>query len=191
MIDVRTLFDKIGARQFTAEDAKALIRSSYYFGAAHPDVHISLGVNRPPDFHFQHLPQYEERRAHSMFRSMDQAASGIAATLNSNAGAAASRFLSFSDVQRAVLYSRSGARACGNTTVRAAIASMGTRTGTMYSDVSTVIVVAVLSIFNGEIVLTTAYPANQSPANRPFPPDGLDLVECRNQTFTYPATDGA
>ena len=187
MIDVQNLFERIRSRQFNAEDAKGLIRSSYYFAATHPDVHINLSLNRPADFHFQHLPQYEQRGSHSMFRSMDEAAQAVAAALNSEAGAAATRFLSFSDVNRVALYSRSGAQATGTMTVRSAIASMGARTGTMYGETSTLIVVVVLSIFNGQVVITTAYPAGTMAANRPVPPEAMDLLEYRNQTFTYPA----
>ncbi len=190
MISVQQLFERIRARQFTAEDAAGLIRSSYYFAGTHPDVHINLSVNRPADFHFQHLPQYEERSHHSMFPSMNDASRAIAEALNSDAGAAATRFLSFSDVRRVALYSRSGARAAAAMTVRSAIASMGARTGTMYAQTSTLLVVVVLSIFDGQVVLTTAYPARQSPPNRPFPPEGMDLLEFRNQTFPYPMAAG-
>lgn len=186
MIEVQNLFELVRNRQFGAENAKALIRSSYYFADTHPDVHIHLSVNRPPDYHFQHLPEYEERRLHSMFRSMNEAADAIAAAINSAAGAAATRFLSFSGVQKVAIYSRSGADASRTMTVRSAIASMGARTGTMYGETSTLLVIAVLSIFNGQVVLTTAYPASQSPPNRPFPPAGMDLLEYKNQTFTYP-----
>ena len=64
---------------------------------------------------------------------------------------------------------------------------MGARTGTMYGETSTLIVVVVLSIFNGQVVITTAYPAGTMAANRPVPPEAMDLLEYRNQTFTYPA----
>lgn len=188
MIDVQSLFEKIRNRQFDSNDAKGLIRSSYYFGTTHPDVHINLSLHRPADFHFQHLSQYEERGLHSMFRSMDEAGHAIAAALNSEAGAAATRFLSFSDVRRVAIYSRSGALAAGAMTVRSAIASMGVRTGTMYGEISTLLVIVILSIFRGQVVLTTAYPAGSVQANRPFPPNAMDLVQYRDQTFTYPIT---
>jgi hypothetical protein len=185
VIPVKDLFDKIAARRFEPADAKEFVKSSYYFANTHPDVHIVLSVRRPADFHFQHLPQYEERSLHSMFQSMDDAAAGIAGALNCKAGESALRFLSVSGVNRATILSRSGAQAAQTMMVRSAIASMGARSGTMYGTESTAIVTVVLSIHSGEIVLTTAYPAHLLPQNRPVPPEGSDLVEFGNQRFVY------
>jgi len=188
MIDLRRLFNRIQAREFNLEDARELIKSSFYFAGTHPDVHIVLSTRRPLDYHFQHLPNYEERALHSMFDSLDDAAAAVAGALNCDAGMAAARFLGMTAVQRVALYSRSGAAAAGEMLTRAAIASMGVRTGTMYGRTRTLVVVAVLSIFNGQVVLTTAYPAQGLPANRPLPPDGMDTLEYGNQRFNYPMT---
>jgi hypothetical protein len=187
MIAVKDLFTKIADRQFEAADAKEFLKSSYYFAGTHPDVHIILSVRRPADFHFQQVPKYEERSQHSMFMSMDDAASAIAASLNCEAGEAALRFLSVSGVEKVALYSRSGARKAETMIVRAATASMGNRTGTMYGTEKTDVVVVVLSIFSGSVVLTTAYPAHMLPQNRPKPPQGSDLLEYSKQCFTYRA----
>ena len=187
MLSVRDLFEKVNSRRFEVADAREFIKSSYYFAGAHAHVHIDLSVRRPSDYHFQDVPVYEERSRHSMFQSMDDAASAVAGALNCDAGAAALRFLSVSGVNRVVLYSRSGAQSAGVMTLRAAVASMGTRTGTMYGEEKTEIVVVVLSIHSGHVVLTTAYPTHILPANKPKPPEGCDLLEYANQRFSYPA----
>jgi hypothetical protein len=186
MVSLHELFQKVRTRRFAVEDAKELIKSSFYFGGAHPDVHIHLSVLRPPDFHFQHLPQYEDRDVHSMFPSFEVAASAVAASLNCAAGAAAARFLSVSGVDRVALYSRSGGQAAPNTIARTAIGVQGVRTGTMYGSHTTLIVVLVLIIRNGQVVLLTAYPTHGI-GNRPVPADGFDMLEYGNQRFTYPS----
>jgi hypothetical protein len=172
-------------REFTVAEARSFIKASYYFANSHPDVHIQLSTSRPADYHFQHIPDYEERARHSMFQSLDDAAHAVSAGLSCEAGIAAGRFLSVAGVNRVVLYSRSGAAAAPTLMSRAAIASMGTRTGTMYSHHDTLIVVMVLSIHGGDhVTLTTAYPTH-SLAGRPVPPPGTDLLEYGNQRFTY------
>jgi hypothetical protein len=187
MILVEELFQKISARQFQLADAREFIKRSYYFANTHPDVHIVLTGSGPADLHFQHLPQYEARSLHSMFLSMDDAASAVAAALNCAAGEASMRFLSVSSVTRVALYSRSGATHASEMLVRAAIGANGARTGTMYSQQSTALVVLALGIHANSVVLTTAYPTHNLPANRPHPPAGLDLLEYNNtQLFTYP-----
>jgi hypothetical protein len=185
MIDLKSLFERVYARRFDAADAKEFIKRSYYFAGTHPDVHIVLSVRRAPDYHFQDNPQYEGRGRHSLFPSMEDAASGIAAALNCKAGEAALRFVSVSGVNRVTLYSRSGARAAPNMSVRSAIAVMGARTGTMYSEEKTAAVVLVLSIQAGYIVLTTAYPINAFAEQRPEPPPDHDLLEYGLQRFIY------
>jgi hypothetical protein len=193
MIDIRQLFATIQARKFGVENARELIKSSYYFAGTHPDVHIVLSTLRLPDYHFQDLAKYEERAGHTMFRSLDDASAGVAAALNCQAGSAAVRFLSVSSVRKVGLVSRSGARAVTQKMlVRSAIASMGNRTGTMYGAESTLVVVVVLSIYSGHVVLTTAYPAYQL-KDRPVPPNGKDVLEYGNpyrpdcQRFIYDA----
>jgi hypothetical protein len=185
MIDLKSLFERIYARGFDAADAKEFIKRSYYFAGAHPDVHIVLSVRRAPDYHFQDNPQFEERSRHSLFLSMDDAASGIAASLNCKAGEAALRFLSVSGVNRVTLLSRSGAREAPNMSVRSAIAAMGTRTGTMHSTDRTVAVVLVLSMRDGNVVLTTSYPINAFAQQRPEPPPDHDLLEYGSQRYIY------
>src|ERR1700678_1464593 len=95
MITVRALFEKVSARNFQASDAKELIKTSYYFSPTkngkpefHSDLHVVLSSTRPADFHFQNEPKYEERSLHSMFKSLDDAATAIAASLNCRAGEA-------------------------------------------------------------------------------------------------------
>jgi len=187
MFSVAELSQRTRDRSFTVADARRLIERSYYLAGTHADVHIQLGVLRPPDYHFQDLPQYEERHLHSMFRSLEDASTAVAAGLNCDAGAAAGRFLGVTGVNRVALYSRSAAGATPNMMVRSAIASMGARTGTMYGDHQTLLVVMVLSIYGGQyVVLTTAYPTHGL-SGRPIPPEGTDFLEYGNQRFAYPA----
>jgi len=188
MITVEELFTKISARQFQPADAGEFIKTSYYFAQTHPDVHIVLSVSRPADFHFQHVPKYERRSLHSMFQSMEDAKAGIAGSLNCRAGEAAMRFLSVSSVRKIVLFSRSGAHQASDMTLRTAIGHAGSRTGTMYGDHKTKLIVVVLGIYNGSVVLTTAYPSHMLADNKPEPPEGSDLLEYdKTQYFTYPS----
>ena len=189
MIDLKSLFERVYGRRFDAADAKEFIKRSYYFAGAHPDVHIVLSVRRAPDYHFQHMPEYEERGArppHSLFLSMDDAANGIAAALNCKAGEAALRFLSVRGVNRVTVISRSGARAAPNVSVRSAIAAMGTRTGTMYGAGKTVAVVLILSMREGNVVLTTSYPIEAFTLKLPEPPQDHDLLKHNEIPYVYP-----
>jgi hypothetical protein len=194
MVTVEEIFKKISSRQFLLPDARELIKRSYYFSDnhAHPDVHIVLtGNSRPADLHFQHLPNYDERALHSMFRSMDDAAAAIAAALNCRAGEAAMRFLSVSSVRRLALYSRSAASHAATMFERAAVVHAGARAGTTYTPVQTEVVVVIFGIHAEQVFVVTAYPCHILPANRPLPPAGHDLLEYRQgpqqQLFTYPA----
>ena len=70
----------IRKREFGPVEARTLIKTSYYFGGAHPgdkhpDVHIALSKYRPVDYHIVHVSRYDERGSppHTMFRSMDHA----------------------------------------------------------------------------------------------------------------------
>ena len=192
MVSLKDLFDKVVERQFRMDDARELMKRSFYFAGgtlAHADVHVVLAAARPADYHFAHVPQYEERSLHSMFESMSDAAHAIAASLNSKAGESALRFLSVRGVPRATIISRSGARLADRMMVRSAVASMGTRTGTMYVTKATTVVVTVLSIDSDQVFLTTAYPAH-SLNNRPLPPVGSDLVELgHQQRFVYQCSE--
>jgi len=189
MLALRELYAKIRRRQFEPADARELIKTSYYFAGAHPDVHIDLSVSRPADFHFQEVPKYEQRGMHSMFQSMDDAAMAISAALNCATGEEALRLLPHK--KSVAIHSRTAAQHIPEMTVRSAIASMGVRTGTMYGTASTAFVVVVLNLCDGSVVLTTAYPTHmiqpkQWPAMQPPPPDGKDLLEYGGNFYPYP-----
>jgi hypothetical protein len=183
MVSIAELFKQIASRTFAAPDAKWLVKSSYYFAGTHADVHIILAVRRPPDYYVQSLPKYADRSLHSMFESMDDAATAIAAALNCRAGEATVRFLSVSGVEKVALYSRTGARVVSRMAIRSAGPEHG---GAAHIEKKVAaVVVVVLSIRDGQIVLTTAYPAH-SLINRPMPPRDSDLVEIdKEQVFSY------
>jgi len=190
MIPTAELFFKIADRQFDVTAAKTLIRTSYYFGEGHPDVHIQLNIRGQPDMHFGHIPRYAGRTTHSMFPSFDDAAHGISAALNCKAGESVARFLAVSGVDRVALYSRSGAKGMTEL-VRRSVAGGSAQYDTFTAD----FVVVVLSILSDEVVITTAYPARVGSMPRPLPMDNHDRVEVREnrnnrltaQNFYYPS----
>ena len=175
--------DRIARREFGAADAMALIRYSDLSRmqtGAHPGPHVSITAPaRTRDFHLQDT-KYAARDLHTMFRSEQQAASAVAAALNTQAGAeAVIRLQHLRLGRRAVLYSRSGA--APDTGV---LRSAG-QNGVSWTEAPTQFLTLVLEHRgDGQLVLITAYPNLESIGDhRAAPPQGADLLEIPYGSF--------
>lgn len=175
--------ERISAREFSAADAMALIRYSDLSRlqtGAHPGPHVAVSAPlRAPDFHLEDT-RFARRAIHTMFRSEAQAASAVALSLNTPAGAeAVLRLQHLCLGGRAVLYSRSGAIPDAGV-----LRSAGARSVSWVTGRTQFITLVLEHRGDGQLVLITAYPNLENLGGGEVePPGGADLLEIPRGQF--------
>ena len=177
----------VNCRQWTINEAWALIESSASELGLHPDVHVVFPEKHSEaDKHFLTEKdfkglEYCDRERHSVFRNAWEAAGSVCAGMNSEAGEAALMLVPNGDV---VIRSRSALIGSPKQFERLQIAYQGKPTGVSYFEMNCEFAFLFLVYRKGYLGLKTAYPSS---GGKLAPPAGQDAVGHGKSVYLYTA----